>query len=342
MIDIIIATYNRPTTISNLVSDILKRNITDLNKIIVIDSSDDINGDLIGLDNVIYQHSNHKNQPYQRYLGYCLAEAEYLLYLDDDMQILDDSVFEKIESIFSDKNIVGINLKFTNKNEYINNVKRHSYKKVPSSLVNFLHWATANPKLPDGKFWFCGCRGRRMDGGYSEYFSGGAFCARKKDLYRDFNYDILELFEERIGMGEDVILAYTLSRQGLIYNLPGSYFFHNDTGNSTYTASNRDYNHRVAYSRMYLSLEFARLNRRSRVAAIALTVWHYIWRAAGLYLIALRNSGIGYDGFKGYLQGIIDSRHLVYRPSVNEYWLDEANNNFKISPKNQKIADEIK
>lgn len=327
MIDIIIATYNRPKTISALVSDILKRNIPNLNKVIVVDSSDDMNVDLTGLNNVIYQHSNHKNQPYQRYLGYCLAEAEFLLYLDDDMQILDNVVFDKIESVFHNKDIVGINLKFTNKNDFINSVAKHSYKNVPRSLVNFLHWFTANPQLPDGKFWYCGCRGRRIDGEYSEYFSGGAFCTRKESLYKGFDFRVLDLFEKRIGMGEDVILAYTLSRHGRIYNLPDSYFFHNDVGNSTYSAGNKAYNYKVAYSRLYLSLEYARQNQKSKFKAVSITAWHYLWRALGLMAILVRNRKTGFDGFKGYVNGAVDSRRLINQPMINEYWLNEVKKN---------------
>lgn len=327
MIDIIIATYNRPQIISNLVSDILSRNLPNLNKVIIVDSSDAINTDLIGLNSVIYKHSNHKNQPYQRYLGYCLSEAEYLLYLDDDMQILDNAVFDKIESVFENTEIVGINLKFTNKNEFINNVVKHSYRNTPRKLVEFLHYFTANPQLPDGKFWYCGCRGRRIDGEYSEYFYGGAFCARRELLYRNFEFKVLDIFEKRMGMGEDVILAYTLSKQGKIYNLPESYFFHNDVGNSTYSAGNKAYNFRVAFSRMYLSLEYARLNSQSKAKAIATTYWHYIWRACGLFAISLRKRKVGFDGFKGYIKGAINSRSLIKQPSANEYWLEEIKKN---------------
>ena len=43
MIDIIIATYNRPAVICKLVEDIVSKSIPELNKIIVVDSSDNIN-----------------------------------------------------------------------------------------------------------------------------------------------------------------------------------------------------------------------------------------------------------------------------------------------------------
>lgn len=329
MIDIIIATYNRPVVICKLVEDIVSKNIPELNKIIVVDSSDDINEELKRFTQVKYIHSNHKNQPYQRYLGFYLAESPYLLYLDDDMQLLDTEVFQKIENIFTNPNIVGVNLLFTNKNDFINNIVKHSYNKMPSSIRKSLHWFTANPELPDGKYWYCGCRGKRIDDKYSEYFSGGAFCARRKYLYKNFDLNLFTLFEKRIGMGEDIILAYTLSKQGKIYNMPNSYFFHNDTGTSTYTANNKAYNYRVAYSRIYLSLQYARLNGESRCKAVLITMWYHLWRILGLLFISVTNKKTNFSGLVGYIRGAVKSLDLLSFKNQDVYWKHEILENIK-------------
>ena len=68
-------------------------------KIIIVDSSDEENVKIQELENLIYIRSNHKNQPYQRYLGYQYAEAEYLLYLDDDMEIQQNDFFGIMEEL---------------------------------------------------------------------------------------------------------------------------------------------------------------------------------------------------------------------------------------------------
>lgn len=329
MIDIIIATYNRPAVICKLVEDIVCKSIPELNKIIIVDSSDDINENVKRLKQVKYIHSNHKNQPYQRYLGFHIAESPYLLYLDDDMQLLDTEVFQKIENIFSNPDVVGINLLFTNKNDFINNIAKHSYNKIPSFIRKSLHWFSANPELPAGKYWYCGCRGKRIDDEYSEYFSGGAFCARRKYLYKNFDLNLFTLFEKRIGMGEDMILAYTLSKQGKIYNMPNSYFFHNDTGTSTYAANNKAYNYRVAYSRMYLSLQYARLNGESCYKAAFITMWYHLWRILGLLFIATTNKKVKFSGLVGYVRGAVKSLDLLKSKNQDSYWKHEIIENNK-------------
>ena len=72
MIDIIICTYNRPQKILELVHSLLP-NKSYFNRIIVVDSSDSKNKELAELNELVYIKSNHKNQPYQRLLGYYYA-----------------------------------------------------------------------------------------------------------------------------------------------------------------------------------------------------------------------------------------------------------------------------
>ncbi len=322
MIDIVIATYNRPLIIRKLVDDILYRRIDVINQVIVVDSSDEIDSYLQNKE-IIYVRSTHKNQPYQRYLGYCMSSSDYLLFLDDDMQILNESIFYKIVDVFKDPSIVGINLRFTNKNDFLEHQLKHKFNFLSSVVLEGIRTLTGRPHVKDGQFWYCGLRGERKDGDYSEYFSGGAFCAKSKYLYKNFNFNLFTLFERRIGMGEDVILAYTLSKYGKIYNLPNSYFLHNDTGSSVYTANNQMYNYRVAYSRLYLSREYARLNGEKSIKAFVITTWFNFWRVLGLLVLCLRNPQIGIKGVWGYTQGALKSYGLYNKGDDTSYWKKE-------------------
>lgn len=327
MIDIIIATYNRPEVIKSLVADIQERHISVVNNIIVIDSTDEKNDDLLNCKGVKYVHSTHKNQPYQRYLGYHLAEADNMLFLDDDMQLLDKGVFEKIEEVLSEKKVCGINLAFQNLNEFLSQQQMHRYTKggggFKQHIVKVMQTLTGRPSIKDGKMWYCGLRGKRVDGQYSEFFSGGAFAAKREPLYQNFNFNLFSLFEKKIGMGEDVILAYTLSKQGEIFNLPGESFLHNDKGNSTYAASNKAYQYRVAYSRQYLSNEYARLNNRSLLGAFLITFWYNLWRSIGLLFLSMKKGS--FEGFAGYAKGSLKSMGLCFQKDATEYWFSEIN-----------------
>ena len=325
MIDIIIATYNRPDVISALVDDILKRQIPILNKVIVVDSTDQLNNSLMNCKGVEYIHSVHKNQPYQRYLGFCLAQAENLLFLDDDMLILDERVFCMIEEVLSDDSICGINLDFQNLNSFLSQQYLHNYGKDKKNLVRILQTLSGRPVLKDGQMWYCGLRGKRVDGYYSEYFSGGAFAAKRIFLYRNFNFNLFTLFEHRIGMGEDIILAYTLSKFGKIYNMPGKYFLHNEQGNSTYTATLKSYQYRVAYSRQYLSNEFARLNDRNPIEAYLITLWYNLWRSVGLLILGIKNTTL--SGYFAYLKGTFMSIGLFNQKDRTDYWHSEIKAN---------------
>ena len=329
MIDIIIATYNRPIVIKSLVDDIQKRQISFINKIIVVDSSDEENSALNSCSGVKYIHSTHKNQPYQRYLGYRLAEAENLLFLDDDMQILDEGVFAKIEEVLSGKKVYGINLAFENLNEFLSQQPTHRYLKGGSGfkqhIVMAMQTLSGRPTIKDGKMWYCGLRGKRIDGECSEFFSGGAFAAKREALYENFNFNLFTLFEKKIGMGEDVILAYTLSKQGEIYNLPGEAFLHNDKGNSTYTANNKAYQYRTAFSRQYLSNEYARLNNRPLLGAFLITFWYNLWRSIGLLFLCFRQRN--FVGFAGYTGGSLKSIKLFSSKDNTSYWMKEIKNN---------------
>ena len=84
--DVIIATCNRKESLMILVSQLLSCSKLPEN-IIVVDSSETINQDIKKINLVKYIQSSHKNQPYQRYVGFLSASCEILIYLDDDMRL---------------------------------------------------------------------------------------------------------------------------------------------------------------------------------------------------------------------------------------------------------------
>ena len=110
--DVIIATYNRKKSLNTLVRQIL--NCSQLpEQIIIVDSSKFKNEEVQNFDRVKYVHSNHTNQPYQRYICYINSTNDILVYFDDDMRILDKHCFTKILSIYENNGVVGVQPNFS-------------------------------------------------------------------------------------------------------------------------------------------------------------------------------------------------------------------------------------
>ena len=142
-----------------------------------------------------YLKSSHKNQPYQRYLGYKVASYDYIIYLDDDMEIVDYEFLEKITTILSmNKKLSGIALKF--EDQYPSNINYNQMKSIfvskNTTLNKIKRFLSASPVLSDGKAGLCGNKGKQpMGGGYTEWLSGGAFLAKRKLIFKNLNFSYL-------------------------------------------------------------------------------------------------------------------------------------------------------
>ena len=328
-IDIIICTYNRFDTITNLVSSLLDANIENLNNIIVVDSSDVSNDKILKFEKVIYVRSSHKNQPYQRYLGFNHSKSDINIFLDDDMELISTLVFKDILQIFSDLNIVGIAINFKDKNE--NNL----ISKIPHSLNNksqniisrFIRFISFNP-IPDvGEINLFGLRGPHPIH-LNETFivSGGAFAARKDFLFKNFNFQLFDLFQKKLGMGEDTLIGYGLSRMGRLLFYETLCFLHNDESGSNYSFDLLSYSKRVIYSRLFMALEKARLDGKLS-SIIYLKYYVYVlFRVLGVVvsnIFSYRKEKTLI--LKGLILGFVESFNINYSFSSNRslFWNNE-------------------
>lgn len=327
--DIIITTYNRATRVYELVLQLLL--ITNENvKIIVVDSSDIVNFSLLKIGKICYLRSSHKNQPYQRYLGYLASKAEILIFLDDDMEIVEREFVDIVGELFENDVVSGVAIKFGDKE------KDTSLSKIPSTrfflrdnhIKEIKGWLTGYPKLPQGKFGFCGNRGAQpKEGGMTEWVSGGAFAARRSAIFQNFNFQLMDIFEKHLGMGEDGIIGYGLSKMGELFYHDELMFLHNDQKDSSYVTDIYDFTKRVAFSRLYLSLEKARLNHESKLFAIVHYHYFMFWRILGLLLnLIVTPSLTKLKVVKGTLSGWFKAVFFEHSMSHNhhEYWNSEA------------------
>lgn len=330
MLDIIITTYNRPVKVLDLVNQLLTLP-TKPDKVIVVDSSDVDNEGLKNISNVNYLKSTHKNQPYQRYLGYTNSESDYLIFLDDDMEIVEENFISKISELFRNPEISGIAIKFENKHEdsLLAQMPVTKLSVTNNRIKKIKGWLSGWPILKSGKFGLCGNRGKQPSGGGStEWLSGGAFAARRDLLFNNFNFQLFDIFEQKMGMGEDAIIGYGLSKQGKLIYHDELFFLHNDQKDSTYTVDQFAYARRVIFSRLYLSLEKHRLNQRNLLSAYVHFQYYVFWRITG-YLInfLVSPSKSRKDMLKGSFAGWVNAITFKFRFSeeTNNYWINESN-----------------
>jgi glycosyltransferase involved in cell wall biosynthesis len=335
-IDIIICTYNRPQKIFYLANYLVNDNIANLSRIIIVDSSDLVNNNLSTLDKVKYLHSSHKNQPYQRYLGFMQSKADVVVYLDDDMELISKRVFKDLENIFYDSSVVGLAINFKDKN--INN----SLSKVPVSInrktniliSKFFRSISLNSIPEKGQISLFGLRGEQpnhlME---TAIISGGAFAARRSMLFSNFNFQLFELFERKIGMGEDTLIGYGLSKTGKILFYEPVCFLHNDEAGSNYSLDLIAYSKRVIYSRLYIALEKARFDKKMSFFIYLKYMWYVFFRVLGSFFsLILRPGKSEFKVFRGIVLGFFESFKLNYSFSQkrNSYWLSELESNVQI------------
>ena len=310
MIDIIICTYNRPQKIVELVQSLFPFKAS-FNRIIVVDSSDATNKALEDIPEVLYLVTKIKNQPYQRYLGYSISKADFLLYLDDDMEIANrDFLIIIKETINKHTDLAGIAICFDDKHSQttLSVVPKSVFFNRKYFFYSCVRTITFYPILPNGHLGFCGVRGKQPEmGGDTQWLSGGAFLAKREYLFNNFNFQLFDLFQEKLGMGEDAIIGYGLSKQGKLIYLPELLFFHNDQRDSSYSLNQYEFAQRVMYSRLYLSLEKNRLDGGNYFYPLIYFHCYAFFRIAGLvlnYILTFENNRkeILKGSFRGWMR----------------------------------------
>jgi len=329
MISIIICTYNRPNIVVKLISLLRKQTIVP-NEIIVVDSSDTLNKSLADDNDIKYIQSSHKNQPYQRYLGFLCSSNKWLLYLDDDMEPYDLMSIESIIKLKKDKpKFIAFALRFEDLHSEtsLSLLPSTIFIKSKNNLSRLISLFTAYPILAKGKAGWNGVRGILPFGGETEWFSGGAFFVNKEIIFKNFNFRLFSIFENKVGTGEDFIISYNLSKYGKIWATNNIYFYHNDQKNSNYSTDVYKYNRRLIYSRLYLSLEKARLTKKTKLLAVIYFVYFSFWRFFGLCVNFILNPTIKrLDAIRGFISGYFKSFKLLVYKFENEeiYWNNEA------------------
>lgn len=331
MIDVVIATFNRISKARELAYSIVKNNnITEVDKVILVDSTEYKVPVVISEEKIIHITTSHKNQPYQRFLGYFASNADYVIFLDDDMEIHNHELFGKTLDFFKEEGTVALAYNFSERHieTSLSKVPGTVFGKRNKALRKAKSFITCYPNPGVGRYGLCGTRGPKPnDGQYNELIGGGAFVAKREALYRNFNYQLFDLYENNLGKGEDGILGYTIATQGKMGFSNDLYLVHNDQQDSTYTSDIFKFARRVAYSRLYLSLEKTRLDGNSLLLARIHYHYYMLWRILGLLLNCLLSpSKNRKDSLLGSLGGWWMAVSFRFDPKLsrNIFWKNEA------------------
>lgn len=305
-VDIVIATYNRADRASRTVQQFLDLNDKFFERIIIVDSTDGLSADdYPRAEPIRYLRSSHKNQPYQRFLGFLSSKSDILLYLDDDLDLIDLGQLCEGLLEFGNPDVKGVGFTSLGGNEFVESAPKSIFAGNSGKILRGIRSISGNPQVAPGKFWLCGLRGARVDN-FPVEFVGGAhgFAFLRRSTFINFNFVLFDIFEEKSGMGEDVIFGFTVSRQGKIIQKNSAVFFHDDQKSSAYSPNYFLYNKNVAFSRLYCSLEYARFEGMHDIVARLHFHWYVLWRFVGkVTSFCINPSRKRWDCLQGWLSG---------------------------------------
>lgn len=328
---IAITTYNRPSSVANLIKQVRACTLLS-DQIIVVDSSDQLN-ETINCDRTItYIRSRHKNQPYQRHLANLACKSEIIIFLDDDLEIIDFTVFEIMLAKLGEPGIRGVSVGF----QHHNAISALMESKVDGKSLFFkvINFMSGVPVLKPGKIYLAGLAGPRPRAESEvDYFNGAIMSFYKTELEHLFNPVLFSLFEDRLGMGEDKVISMTVGLRKKLWFVPHHFFVHPPIA-SNYFQDVRSFQCKVMYSRLYVSLIYGSV-KRLPVFLIYLHYYYFsFWRicfAIGRRIIHPNAQNV--EILKGVFDGIILTFTRPFtptKPSTIE-WMKHAELDFNSS-----------
>lgn len=304
--DVIVATRNRPERIRGLVQQILGCRLLP-KRIVVINSSDTPN-ELLSTDpKICYLYTDHKNQPYQRFLGTKASHSEIVIFLDDDVEILDEDCFSRYLSPFADPQIVGVTVGIDYRNVVSEGLTRSRRSHgLLSWLVEVFNLFTGVPPLKIGEIGMAGMAGGiPIDyTGRVQYFQGANMSFRREVLMMLFDEAVFDLYDLGLGKGEDKLLSMRANLYGTLFAV-GHLCFRHPPVDSHYLQDYRRFYLRASFSRLYLSKTYCEVFNIPWSLGIAHYYWFSCWRLFFALIKVLSNRRFGFQSFLGQWQGVV-------------------------------------
>lgn len=284
MFDIIIATYKRPQIVNSLVSQILNLKYGPKN-LIIVDSSDLCNEELFSNNKVKYIKSSFKAQPYQRYVGLLASTSKYIIFLDDDVEILVKDVFFKIINVFnSNSNVVGVTAKVDYKSGLFVNNQVNSISKFFGFSNSLLNKITLNYIPKKGKISITGNGGGYPSASsFVDYFPGPVMSFRREIADDLFDNDLFYAYVNGIGKGEDKYISTKANGSGKLFCLADENYFFHPPIESSYNTGVADFQTKVTFSRFLLTKRISKIFRKKKYSYIYYFMWYNFFRMIGSF-----------------------------------------------------------
>jgi glycosyltransferase involved in cell wall biosynthesis len=313
---VIIASYNRKENIVKLVSSILQCEPCPRN-VIVVDATEEENVALRRNKNVLYFHGlKHKNQPYQRLVGAYAADTEKIIFLDDDLEILDKNIFGKLLQVFENEEVVAVTASIIYENSRENDTYPDFF------LFKFMLFLTGRPILGEGKIGLTGHVGKiKASISTNSEFLHGPLMGFKRSIFLQLpDLLMLNLFDQKMAIPEDKILSIRALRYGSLMYLPEGLVLHPRI-ESTYFKSIADYTARVHFSRLLINMELAgEKGYIIRYLYILHFKYYSFWRKVIALIRSIFNPELYLQKYKGFRTADKWGR-LLYKGKIN---IDES------------------
>lgn len=289
----------------------------------MVDSSDEENQAIRELEQVTYIRSSHKNQPYQRYVGYTLSKSEVLVFLDDDLELVNRDVFNALMDCYATREVSGV----SGGVDYESVIASTISNDVDNSTTKFkiLNFVSGVPNLKPGKIYPMGLAGPLLKAeGKVDYFHGPFMSFKRTALDSIFHPELFSLYEEKLGKGEDKVISMKVGLKETLWYLPTIFFKHPPVS-SHYFSDVRSFFKRLGFSRLFLSEVHGHFTGRSTLLVLLHYYYFMSWRlyiAGGKYLA--RRSPERLAVFQGYLDGILMTFRKSKLQSSKIDWRVEA------------------
>ena len=327
---ICIPTYKRCESLIALLLELTKQSISP--QVLAIIDGDPLSGDVLraliakqidrSFKNVIYIPSNHANLPYERYLGWKLAEqasSRYLVYLDDDLLPSGPETLSKLVEplAFSNGDVIAVTSKIVypfsrkeSKDRWFIHLLGDARRSRPGTITPS---GNRIPVTSDGRDYI-----------HVDYLGGGAMAFLTNALSDEvFSRDLFAVYEKRIGKGEDTILSLRLKGVFTFLFAFNSVFLHPENDPVAYPTSGFNRGYAIAISRRMINDNYR--GKHSPLMRDKLALYKTYIGVSILNLARMKDM-YHFQFAVGYIRGVLSA--LIHKPSASnltpgiDWWSD--------------------